>query len=171
MKYNDGTVIRLREKNGGVFERKLHAMPSVYIYLIVLPVLAEMRLATTVYFAPFMPIALFIYGWTARSSVHWVVPCISLIPYGFGMLGIFVPIQTYMVDAFLDTAASAVAALVCLRCVFGAVLPLVGPTAYQALGLGWGNTMLGFVTLAVTPVPYAFKKWGGWVRKKYPVKL
>ena len=70
-----------------------------------------MRLATTVYFAPFMPIALFIYGWTARSSVHWIVPCLSFIPFGFGLLGIFVPCQTYMVDAFLETAASAVAAM------------------------------------------------------------
>jgi len=133
--------------------------------------IAEMRLATTVYFAPFMPIALFIYGWTARSSVHWIVPCLSFIPFGFGLLGIFVPCQTYMVDAFLETAASAVAAMVCLRCVFGALLPLVGPITYRNLGMGWGNSMLGFLALAVTPVPFAFMKWGGWVRKRYPVKL
>ncbi|KAF2257018.1 putative MFS multidrug transporter [Trematosphaeria pertusa] len=150
MKYNDRTVVRMREKNNGVFE-------------------PEMRLATTMYFAPFMPLALFIYGWTARASIHWIVPCLSFIPYGFGLLGIFVPCQTYMVDAFLDTAASAVAALVCLRCVFGALLPLVGPSAYEKLGLGWGNSVLGFITLAVTPVPFAFLKWGGWIRKRYPV--
>jgi hypothetical protein len=131
----------------------------------------EMRLATTIYFAPFMPLSLFIYAWTARSSVHWIVPCLSFIPYGFGLLGIFVPCQTYMVDAFLETAASAVAALVCLRCVIGALLPLVGPVMYARLGLGWGNTVLGFVTVAVTPVPFAFMKWGGFVRKRYPVKL
>lgn len=130
-----------------------------------------MRLATTVYFAPAMPIALFIYGWTARASVHWIVPCLSFIPYGFGLVGIFVPCQTYMVDAFLETAASAIAALMCLRCIFAALLPLVGPIAYGSLGLGWGNSLLGFITLAVTPVPFAFLRWGGYVRKKYPVKL
>lgn len=130
-----------------------------------------MRLATTIYFAPFMPIALFIYGWTARESVHWIVPCLSFILYGFGLLGIFVPCQTYMVDAFLYTAASAVAALVCLRSIFGAFLPLIGPNVYGSLGLGWGNTLLGFICLAVTPVPFAFLKWGGYVRKKYPVNV
>jgi hypothetical protein len=132
---------------------------------------AEMRLSTTIYFAPFMPLALFIYGWTARPEVHWIIPCLSFIPFGFGLLGIFVPCQTYMVDAFLSTAASAVAALVCMRSIFGAFLPLIGPKLYDNLGLGWGNTVLGFITLAVTPVPFAFLKWGGYVRKRYPVNL
>jgi hypothetical protein len=130
-----------------------------------------MRLATTIYFGPIMPIALFIYGWTARADVHWIVPCLSFILYGFGLLGIFVPCQTYMVDAFLETAASAVAALVCLRCIFGALLPLIGPKVYEALGLGWGNSLLGFILLAVTPVPFAFLKWGGYIRKRYPVDV
>ncbi|KAF2741000.1 MFS general substrate transporter [Polyplosphaeria fusca] len=152
IKYNDRSVVRHRERNGGVFE-------------------PEMRLSTTIYFAPFMPVALFIYGWTARASVHWIVPCLSFVLYGFGLLGVFVPCQTYIVDAFLTTAASAVAALVCLRCVFGAVLPLIGPIVYERLGLGWGNSVLEFITLAVTPVPFAFLKYGGYIRKKYPVKL
>jgi hypothetical protein len=168
MKYNDRTVIRMRAANGGIFERQSslpHPSTTPDLHL------AEMRLATTVYFAPFMPIALFIYGWTARATIHWIVPCLSFVPFGFGLLGIFVPCQTYMVDAFLETAASAVAAMVCLRCVFGALLPLVGPIAYQNLGLGWGNSLLGFLALAVTPVPFAFMRWGGWVRKRYPVEL
>ncbi|KAF2017158.1 putative MFS multidrug transporter [Aaosphaeria arxii CBS 175.79] len=152
MKYNDRTVVCLRERNGGVFE-------------------PEMRLATTIYFAPFMPVSLFIYGWTARQNIHWIVPCLSFILYGFGILGIFVPCQTYMVDAFLTTAASAVAALVCLRSVFGAFLPLIGPKVYESLGMGWGNSLLGFVTIAVTPVPFMFLKWGGYIRKKYPVDV
>jgi hypothetical protein len=132
---------------------------------------AEMRLANCIYFAPFMPISLFIYAWTARSSIHWIVPCLSFIPFGFAMLGIFVPCQTYAVDAFLETAASAVAALVVTRSIFGAFLPLVGPAVYDSLGLGMGNTLLGILALLVTPVPYALMKWGGPIRKKWPVKL
>ncbi|KAH7392747.1 putative MFS multidrug transporter [Pyrenochaeta sp. MPI-SDFR-AT-0127] len=152
MRYNDNTVLFLREKNGGVFE-------------------PEMRLANTVYFAPFIPIALFMYAWTTRASVHWIVPCISFIPFGFGLLGIFVPCQTYAVDAFLSTAASAVAALVFMRSIFGAFLPLIGPKIYDSLGLGWGNTLLGILALIVTPVPFAFLKWGGTIRKRWSVEL
>ena len=76
-----------------------------------------------------------------------------------------------MVDAFLSTAASAVAALVCLRSIFGAFLPLIGPKVYGTLGLGWGNSVLAFLLVAVTPVPWVFMKWGGYVRKRYPVNV
>lgn len=155
------------------FRAYVQSLPSIQatFYPDTLPYLAEMRLATTMYFAPFIPIGLFIYAWTARASVHWIAPCISFIPYGFGLLGIFVPCQTYAVDAFLSTAASAVAALVFMRSIFGAFLPLIGPNIYKSLGLGWGNTLLGFLALAVTPVPFAFLKWGGTIRKRWPVEL
>lgn len=168
MKYNDATVIRLRDKNGGIFERKYTVSRKDRTDL---TRAAEMRLACTVYFAPFIPVSLFIYAWTARASVHWIVPCISFIPYGFGLLGIFVPCQTYAVDAFLSTAASAVAALVFMRSIFGAFLPLIGPKIYDSLGLGWGNTLLGILALLVTPVPFAFLKWGGKIRKRWEIEL
>jgi len=130
-----------------------------------------MRLANTIYHAPFIPISLFIYAWTARTSIHWIVPCLSFIPFGFGLLGIFVPCQTYAVDAFLETSASAVAALVVMRSIFGGFLPLVGPEVYGALGLGVGNSVLGVLALVVTAVPFTLLKWGGRIRKRWVVKL
>jgi hypothetical protein len=130
-----------------------------------------MRLANTVYCAPFIPASLFICAWTTRASIHWIVPCLSFLPFGFGLVGIFVPCQTYAVDAFLETAASAVAVLVFMRSIFGAFLPLVGPAVYSALGLGMGNTVLGILALVVTPAPFAFIKWGGRIRKRWPVDL
>lgn len=44
------------------------------------------------------------------------------------MMGIFIPIQTYMIDAFSEHAASALAALTALRSVMGAFLPMAGPS-------------------------------------------
>lgn len=84
----------------------------------------------------------------------------SHIPYGFGMLGVFLPCQTYMVDAFPLHAASAVAAPTVMRSLFAAFLPLVGPPMYQTLGLGWGNTLLGFVAFALIPIPFVFYRFG-----------
>lgn len=130
-----------------------------------------MRLANTIYFAPCIPLSLFIYAWTARASVHWIVPCLSFLPFGMGMGSIFVTCQTYAADAFLTTAASAVAVLVFMRSIFGAFLPLIGPNVYETLGLGWGNSLLGFLAILVTPVPFAFLKWGGRVRNKFVVDL
>jgi hypothetical protein len=173
MKYNDSTVLRLRAKNNGVFERTSPCpLPSSLPHPLLTPsLIAEMRLSDVIYYAIFMPVGLFWYGWCAHYRTHWVLPCLAFIPFGFGLLGIFLPCQTYMVDAFLSTSASAVAALVCLRSIFGAFLPLAGPPLYEALGLGWGNSLLGFLTLAMTPIPLVFFKYGGAIRKRYPVEF
>ena len=87
------------------------------------------------------------------------------------MMGIFAPVQTYLIDSFPQYAASAMAGLTALRCLFGAVLPLAGPSMYESLGLGWGNSLLGFIAVAMIPFPAFIYKYGGTIRKKYPVKL
>ena len=87
------------------------------------------------------------------------------------MIGIFSPIQIYLIDSFPTYAASAVAALMVSRSLLGALLPLAGPRLYQSLGLGWGNSLLGFIALAMIPAPYYLWKYGGAIRKNHPIKL
>lgn len=41
---------------------------------------------------------------------------------------------------------------------------------YDKLGLGWGNSLLAFVALALLPVPYYIMKKGEWLRTKYEMK-
>jgi hypothetical protein len=36
---------------------------------------------------------------------------------------------------------------------------------YHALGLGWGNTVLGLIALALVPVPLVIYKYGNTIRK------
>ncbi|KAH9865504.1 hypothetical protein J1614_009089 [Plenodomus biglobosus] len=149
---SDATIIRLAKKNKGVYE-------------------PEMRLPMCVFFGALIPVAFFIYGWTAHYKVHWIVPIISLVPFGFGIMGIFAPLQTYMIDSFPQFAASAIAGMTALRCLFGALLPLAGPSMYETLGLGWGNSMLGFLAIAFIPVPALLFRYGKMVRERWPVKL
>jgi hypothetical protein len=87
------------------------------------------------------------------------------------MMGIFIPIQTYTIDSFPSFAASAVAALTVSRSAFGAFLPLAGPSMYAALGYGWGNSVLGFIAIALIPAPLLIYRFGGSIRKNHPVKL
>lgn len=42
---------------------------------------------------------------------------------------------------------------------------------YAKLGYGWGNSVLGFIVLALIPAPMLIYKFGGRVRKRFPVKL
>lgn len=86
-------------------------------------------------------------------------------------MGVFMPIQTYIVDSFPQYAASAMAGMTCVRMLFGAVLPLAGPSMYRSLGLGWGNSLLGFVAVGMIPVPALIFKYGATMRNRWPVKL
>lgn len=76
-----------------------------------------------------------------------------MVPFGFGMVGIFLPCQTYLVDAFPGYSASAVAASRTSLSIVGAFLPLAGPPLYQSLGYGLGNSVLGLIALVMTPIP------------------
>lgn len=111
-----------------------------------------------------LPLGIFIYGWTTEKHVHWIVPIIGTAFIGLGNLTGMMTIQTYMVDAFTIYAASAIAANTVLRSIFGAVLPLAGLSMYDALGLGWGNSLLGFISLALIPVPLFFRYYGERIR-------
>ena len=74
------------------------------------------------------------------------------------MIGIFLPCQTYLVDAFPDYAASAVAASRASLSIMGTFLPLAGPALYQSLGFGWGNTVLGLIAVVMMPIPILLEK-------------
>jgi MFS family permease len=111
-----------------------------------------------------LPIGVFVYGWTTYYKVHWIVPIIFTSFIGLGNLTAMMTIQTYLVDAFTIHAASALAANTVLRSVFGGVLPLAGLSMYDALGLGWGNSLLGFISLAFIPVPIFFRYYGERIR-------
>ncbi|KAJ5794307.1 hypothetical protein N7457_000906 [Penicillium paradoxum] len=149
---NDRMVMAATAKNGGKFE-------------------PEMRLPMMIIFACILPISFFWYGWSAEKHVFWIVPIIGMLPFGVGMMGVYMPIQTYVIDCYPKYAASANATLTATRSLVGALLPLAGPAMFDALGLGWGNSLLGFLALAFMPIPIVFIKWGKDIRLKWPVNL
>lgn len=124
-----------------------------------------------IFYAAFCPISFFWYGWTTDKDVCWIVPIIGMVPFGFGLMGLYLPIQTYIIDSYPTHAASGSAALVASRSLLGALLPLAGPRLFTTLGLGWGNSLLGFISLAFIPVPIFFSQYGKIIREKYPVQL
>jgi len=131
----------------------------------------EYRLPPLIPGSLFIPIGFFWYGWSVEKQVHWIMGIIGTLWVGFGMLATFMPIQTYLVDAFTIHAASAIAANTVLRSLVGAFLPLAGPKMYATLGLGWGNSLLAFIALLVSPVAWIFFRYGETIRKKYAVEF
>lgn len=113
-----------------------------------------------------IPAGLFIYGWGADKRVHWIVPQIGTAVTGFGMIGIVMCVQTYLIDAFTIHSASVIAASAVLRSLFGALFPLFGLNLYVKLGLGWGNSLLAFIALVLAIVPWVFWLYGERIRTK-----
>ncbi|KAI2636857.1 MFS general substrate transporter [Hypomontagnella submonticulosa] len=149
---SDRTVVRLTKANGGTFK-------------------PEFRLTIMVWYSFLCPLAFFWYGWAAQTRTHWIVPILGLFPLGFGVIGVFMPTQAYIIDAYPSYAASGIAAFTVLRSVIAAFLPLCGPVLFDNLGVGWGSSVLGFVGVAMIPIPMIIFKFGARLREKYPLKL
>ena len=105
-----------------------------------------------------VPIGLFLYGWTAQAHVQFAVPIFGTALIGFGVYTITIPVTTYLADTFGAYAASAIAAMTMYRTAAATILPLASPPMYRALGLGWGNSVFGFVALATALVPFLLFK-------------
>lgn len=114
-----------------------------------------------------LPVGLFIYGWTAEYKVHWIAPMIGIGLTGVANIIIFMSIVMYLVDTFTIYAASALAANTFFRSLGGCVLPLAGLKLFSTLGIGWGNSLLGFIAVAFLPLSFLFLKYGAYLRGKF----
>jgi multidrug resistance protein len=150
--FSDRSVVRMTRANNGVFE-------------------PEMRLPYMVYFALITPITFFWFGWCAEKEAPWPATVVGVFPLGLGIFGIWMPAQAYIIDAYPRYAASGIAAFTVLRSVVAAFLPLAGPALFGKLGLGWGNSLLGFLCVAMIPVPLLIHRYGGQIRRRWPVQL
>ena len=118
--------------------------------------------------APLLSVSMFWLGWTAKASIHWIVPVIATVPFGVAYLLIFMALLNYLVDAYEIFAASAMAAASLARSSFGAILPLAAKPMYRAMGVAWATSLLGFFSLALCVVPFVFVRWGGKMRERSP---
>jgi hypothetical protein len=121
---------------------------------------------------PCVPVGIFWYGWAADRGVQWIVPILGTVFIGIGVMVITSSAQLYMMDMFGPAgAASALAAITLVRQASGAFLPLAAEPLYKWLGLGWGNSVLGFIVLLFVPIPILFLEYGKFLRDKFPLKL
>lgn len=118
---------------------------------------------------PFFALSQFWLGWAAKSDVHWAIPALSGIPLGIGIDLTFLALNNYLTDAYDIYSSSALASSVFTRNILAAVvIPLSTHRLYRNLGTAWACTLLGFLCLALTPIPFAFIRWGPALRKRSP---
>lgn len=131
----------------------------------------EGRLYTSIPGSLLFTTGLFIYGWTCRPSIHWIVPAIGVTIVGVGIYSIYMGVVNYLTDAYEKYAASALSAASLGRNTFGAFLPLASGQLFSTLGFGWAGSLLGFVGLALSVVPVVLLFKGREIRAKSPFML
>lgn len=124
----------------------------------------EWRIVPLIPGALFIPAGLFWYGWTAYYRTHWILPELGTLLIGIGINIVMMCVATYLIDAHPRFEASANAASTAVRSLIGALAPLFGRSMYEKLGLGWGTSLLGFLTLIMAPLPWLFFKYGERIR-------
>lgn len=109
---------------------------------------------------------MFIFAWTSSKRIHWIGPIIGAVCMGLGFFTIFQAAINYLVDTFPLTAASAIAANTCLRSIFAAAFPLFAGAMYHNLGIDWAASTLGFIAVALIPIPFLFYVFGKRLRAR-----
>ncbi|KAJ5151732.1 MFS general substrate transporter [Penicillium capsulatum] len=126
----------------------------------------EARLPDSFLGAIMLPVGLFWFAWTNSPSVHWMAPVAAGIPFGYGMVSVFIPLFNYLIDGYTIYAASVLAANSILRSIFGAVFPLFTTYMFDDLGLHWAASIPAFLALACVPLPFFFYVFGARIRAK-----
>ncbi|RAL14830.1 MFS transporter [Aspergillus homomorphus CBS 101889] len=133
----------------------------------------EERLPPMMIASVLLPVGLFWFGWSSHPSTSWVAQVFAGIPIGMGILVIFMQGLNYIIDVYLMFANSAIAANTLIRSSLGGAFPLFATQMYNKLGVDWASSLLGFITLAMIPIPVLFFFFGKKLRamSKFSPKL
>ncbi|ODV77957.1 MFS general substrate transporter [Suhomyces tanzawaensis NRRL Y-17324] len=108
-----------------------------------------------------IPIGLFIFGWTATEDLHWIGPIMGAGVFTFGAFFIFQSLFNYLGASFRRYLASVYAGNDLFRSCIAGVFPLFGHALFNNLRtdrfpVGWGSSVLGFITVAMVLIPVLF---------------
>ncbi|KAF3059852.1 Caffeine resistance protein 5 [Daldinia childiae] len=124
----------------------------------------EMVLPPTFVGAISLPVCLFWYGWTARESVHWILPIIGSSLFTVGVVTLFNTVFNYLGISYPAYVASIFAGNALFRASFGASFPLFARELFRQLGIGPGNSLLGGIAICFIPIPFIFYRYGEKIR-------
>ncbi|KAJ5760605.1 hypothetical protein N7520_007761 [Penicillium odoratum] len=127
-------------------------------------VVPEERLVPMMIASVLLPIGLFWFGWTSKKEISWVPQVIAGVPIGMGILVIFMQGLNYIIDVYMMFANSAIAANTLVRSILGGAFPLFATQMYDNLGVDWASSVLGFITIAMIPIPILFFFYGAKIR-------
>ena len=128
----------------------------------------EDRLLPSCVLSVLLPVGLFWFGWSARTSVHWVAPSVAIGSCTMGIFSIYLAVFNYFADAYQRYASSAMAAQSMCRNLLAGIFPLVTGTMIGNLTIGGTGSLLGSLGLLLTAIPWILYFCGKGIRAKSP---
>ncbi|PRQ76106.1 Major facilitator superfamily domain-containing protein [Rhodotorula toruloides] len=119
----------------------------------------EMRLGPMMVGGIVFPVGFFLLGWAPVAG-----KIVGLAFVGVAFLLIFQAGVNYLIDAYLQYSASAIAANTFLRSIFASALPLIAMPLFHNLGVGFACTLLGCIAAVLGVVPFAFYRSSSSIR-------
>ncbi|KAF9244116.1 MFS general substrate transporter [Melanogaster broomeanus] len=129
----------------------------------------EARLCSALVAAFFLPTGMLIYAWTARPTIHWIVPLIGLTVFMVGTFVIYQVVFIYLADCYGPYASSALAGQSLCRNLLGTIFPLFTTQMYSKLTYKWANTLFALISVAMIPIPYILFIYGAAIRRRSTV--
>ena len=112
------------------------------------------------------PIGLFLFGWAARASVHWIVPTIGIVIYPASVFILLQCVFLYIPACYPQYAASVFAATDFTRSAFACGAVLFARPLYLNLGVGPGCSLLAGLTIGCILGIYLLYHFGESLRKR-----
>ncbi|KAI0518506.1 major facilitator superfamily transporter [Xylaria bambusicola] len=116
----------------------------------------HLRVPLAILGGPVFVVSLFWLGFSAKLSVHYIIPSLSGIGFGIGFMLVFIGMLNYLTDAYEIYAASANAASSSSRSLVAVVLPLASTPLFNRLGISGACSLLAGLSLLLSAVPFIF---------------
>ncbi|KAI0685014.1 MFS general substrate transporter [Cytidiella melzeri] len=146
-RYSDYVLRRMKEKNDGVTE-------------------AEMRLKSTKWFLPMIPLSIVAYGWMSEKHVNIGGLCVMLFIIGFFLIAVYASTLAYIVDANVGRSSSAVACNSLFRGVLAFIAAEIAVPLQNSIGDGGMYTVwAGITVVAELALILVMEKGAVWRRQ------
>ncbi|EXJ77123.1 hypothetical protein A1O3_10281 [Capronia epimyces CBS 606.96] len=114
-----------------------------------------------------MPLSLFMFAWTARPSIHWMVPTTSIFLYMLSQYFITNSVFLYIPNIYPRYAASIFAANSVSRSALAFAAVLVGRPLFEGLGVNGGVSLLaGLTVICAGLITGLYWSWGKKLRAR-----
>ncbi|WPH00814.1 Hypothetical protein R9X50_00364400 [Acrodontium crateriforme] len=124
-----------------------------YIYYIMEPEIRahglgapERRLIPALLASFFLPVGLFIFGWTGNGSIHWIVSVIGILLFTMGVFTLMQCIFVYLPLSYPQYAASLFAGNDAARSLIAFAAVMFSRPMYIGMGIGPATSLLGALT-------------------------